>query len=65
MHNKLGDQQINESLINFVKDRQCHDKRYAIDASKIKRELGWENKTDFKVGLDMTIEWYLKKYSFN
>lgn len=60
VQNKLGDQQINESLINFVKDRQGHDKRYAIDASKIKRELGWENKTDFKVGLDMTIEWYLK-----
>lgn len=60
VQNKLGDQQINESLINFVKDRQGHDKRYAIDASKIKRELGWKNKTDFNVGLDMTIEWYLK-----
>jgi dTDP-glucose 4,6-dehydratase len=47
------------SLITFVKDRPGHDRRYAIDASKIRRELGWEPKHDFASALRRTVEWYL------
>ena len=45
--------------ITFVKDRPGHDRRYAIDASKIKRELGWEPLETFESGLKQTIQWYL------
>lgn len=48
-----------ENLINYVKDRPGHDLRYAIDASKIKNELGWKPSVTFKEGLDKTIDWYL------
>ncbi len=48
-----------ESLIKYVKDRPGHDRRYAIDASKISRELGWQPKQDFQSGLEKTIRWYL------
>jgi dTDP-glucose 4,6-dehydratase len=48
-----------ESLITFVKDRAGHDMRYAIDPSKIRRELGWEPTTLFNEGIKMTIKWYL------
>ncbi len=48
-----------ESLITFVEDRKGHDLRYAIDPSKIRRELGWEPQTDFETGLARTVEWYL------
>jgi dTDP-glucose 4,6-dehydratase len=47
-------------LITFVADRPGHDQRYAIDASKVKRELGWEPSVTFETGLRMTIEWFLK-----
>jgi dTDP-glucose 4,6-dehydratase len=47
------------SLITFVKDRPGHDRRYAIDASKIKRELGWEPQETFKSGIRKTVKWYL------
>ena len=47
------------SLITHVKDRPGHDKRYAIDASKIQKELGWEPSVDFQQGLEATIDWYL------
>jgi dTDP-glucose 4,6-dehydratase len=47
-----------ESLITFVKDRPGHDRRYAIDATKLRRELGWEPKHDFERGLAETITWY-------
>lgn len=46
-------------LITFVKDRAGHDKRYAIDASKIKEELGWEPALQFEEGLEKTVDWYL------
>ena len=48
-----------ESLIEFVKDRPGHDRRYAIDASKIENELGWRPKETFDTGIEKTIEWYL------
>jgi len=48
-----------ESLISFVKDRPGHDRRYAIDASKIGRELGWKPSIAFVDGLGETVQWYL------
>jgi dTDP-glucose 4,6-dehydratase len=48
-----------EELIRFVKDRAGHDRRYAIDFSKLTRELGWTPATDFREGLAKTIDWYL------
>jgi len=45
-------------LITFVKDRPGHDRRYAIDASKIARELGWRPREDFDSGLEKTVRWY-------
>ena len=48
-----------ESLITYVKDRPGHDRRYAIDASKIKRELAWEPKQEFVAGVELTVQWYL------
>jgi len=47
------------SLINYVTDRPGHDRRYAIDSSKIRRELGWRPLIDFERGLDATVDWYL------
>ncbi|HUT14202.1 MAG TPA: dTDP-glucose 4,6-dehydratase [Thermoguttaceae bacterium] len=47
------------SLITFVKDRPGHDLRYAIDATKIHQELGWQPEHDFESGLRRTVEWYL------
>ncbi|MGZ5283943.1 MAG: dTDP-glucose 4,6-dehydratase [Bacteroidia bacterium] len=49
-----------EKLITFVKDRAGHDMRYAIDASKIKRELGWQPSLQFEEGLNKTADWYLQ-----
>lgn len=48
-----------ESLITFVKDRPGHDLRYAIDASKIERELGWKPQESFETGIRKTVQWYL------
>lgn len=48
-----------EQLITFVKDRAGHDFRYAVDASKIKCELGWEPSLKFEEGIEKTIDWYL------
>jgi dTDP-glucose 4,6-dehydratase len=45
--------------ITFVKDRPGHDRRYAIDCSKIKKELGWKQEASFEAGLEKTIAWYL------
>jgi dTDP-glucose 4,6-dehydratase len=47
-------------LITFVKDRAGHDLRYAIDATKIKKDLGWEPSIDFRQGLSSTVKWYLE-----
>lgn len=49
-----------EKTITFVKDRPGHDRRYAIDCTKIKKELGWQRKVTFEEGLLHTIKWYLK-----
>lgn len=46
-------------LITFVKDRPGHDRRYAIDASKIERELGWKPQETFESGIRKTVRWYL------
>ncbi|MCE5340406.1 MAG: dTDP-glucose 4,6-dehydratase [Planctomycetaceae bacterium] len=48
------------SLINFVKDRPGHDRRYAIDSSKINSQLGWKATTNFAEGIKSTIDWYLQ-----
>jgi dTDP-glucose 4,6-dehydratase len=48
-----------EDLITYVADRPGHDRRYAIDASKIKRELGWEPKAKFAEGIRATVQWYI------
>ena len=48
-----------EDLITYIKDRPGHDKRYAIDASKINKELGWKPSVTFEEGLEKTIDWYL------
>jgi dTDP-glucose 4,6-dehydratase len=47
-----------ESLITFVKDRPGHDRRYAIDCSKIRHDWGWHSEVDFDSGLKETLEWY-------
>lgn len=46
-------------LITFIKDRAGHDRRYAIDATKIREELGWEPSLTFDIGLEKTVDWYL------
>ena len=48
-----------EQLITFVPDRPGHDRRYAIDPSKIERELGWQAAETFETGLAKTVRWYL------
>ncbi len=47
-------------IIKFVQDRKGHDRRYAIDSTKIRKELGWKPEYDFEKGLDATIDWYIK-----
>jgi dTDP-glucose 4,6-dehydratase len=60
MDEKLGNKPgTSEQLISFVKDRPGHDRRYAIDADKINRELGWKPSVSFEEGLSQTIDWYL------
>ena len=53
-----------EKLITFVKDRLGHDMRYAIDSSKIQRELGWSPIPEFSAGLEKTVDWYLANSSW-
>lgn len=60
MDKKLGRPEgESEKLITYVTDRAGHDFRYAIDASKIKKELGWEPSLKFEEGLEITVDWYL------
>jgi len=61
MDRKLGrDKGASEQLITFVKDRAGHDQRYAIDADKINKELGWKPSLTFEVGIEKTVDWYLE-----
>ncbi|RYZ51966.1 MAG: dTDP-glucose 4,6-dehydratase [Sphingobacteriales bacterium] len=61
MDQKLGREPgTSEQLITYIKDRPGHDRRYAIDASKINKELGWEPSVTFEQGLSLTIDWYLQ-----
>ena len=55
----LADGRRRESLITFVKDRPGHDRRYAIDASKLKHSLGWSPAVTFEQGMARTVDWYL------
>ena len=61
MDNPIG---ASKKLITFVKDRAGHDMRYAIDATKIKNELGWEPSLTFKQGLAKTVDWYLNNQNW-
>lgn len=61
MDAKLGRQKgFSQKLISYVSDRPGHDMRYAIDASRLKSELGWKPSVNFEEGLSQTIDWYLK-----
>lgn len=61
MDEKLGREKgASEGLITYVKDRPGHDRRYAIDAGKINKELGWKPSVTFEEGLSQTIDWYLE-----
>jgi len=61
MDDKLGRQKgESEKLMTYIKDRPGHDRRYAIDATKINKELGWKPSVTFEQGLSQTIDWYLQ-----
>jgi dTDP-glucose 4,6-dehydratase len=53
-----------QQFITFVKDRAGHDRRYAIDATKIETELGWQAEENFETGIAKTVKWYFHKYGF-
>ncbi|HEX2897404.1 MAG TPA: GDP-mannose 4,6-dehydratase, partial [candidate division Zixibacteria bacterium] len=56
---KIGDKK-REKLIQFVTDRPGHDRRYSLDSSKIRKELGWKPSHDFETALKSTVNWYLQ-----
>jgi dTDP-glucose 4,6-dehydratase len=60
LRQRTGDARIDERLIRHVEDRPGHDRRYAIDASRIEAELGWTPRVAFEQGLERTIGWYLE-----
>jgi len=61
MDEKLGNERgTSETLITYIKDRPGHDRRYAIDATKLNKELGWNPTVTFEEGLSQTIDWYLQ-----
>ena len=61
MDQKLGRAEgSSEKLLTYVTDRAGHDKRYAIDASKLEAELGWKPSITFEQGLERTVDWYLQ-----
>ena len=53
-----------EKLITYVSDRPGHDFRYAIDSSKINKELGWEPSLQFEEGIEKTVSWYVENISW-
>ena len=59
LHDRLKDEGISEELIKHVADRLGHDRRYGIDPTKIKNDLGWYPETPFEKGIVLTIDWYL------
>jgi dTDP-glucose 4,6-dehydratase len=61
----LPDGRKRESLITFVKDRPGHDRRYAIDSSKLQNELGWQPSQTFESGIEQTIDWYLSNQAWS
>ena len=65
MDEKLGNAPgTSEQLITYVKDRPGHDRRYAIDATKINKELGWKPSVTFEEGLRQTIDWYFENHDW-
>ena len=60
LHDRLQDEGISEDLIKHVEDRLGHDRRYGIDPTKIKNDLGWYPETPFEKGIVLTIDWYLE-----
>lgn len=61
----LADGRARESLITYVKDRPGHDRRYAIDSSKLQSELGWQPTHTFETGIAQTVDWYLANLSWS
>ncbi len=61
---KVPNEKSYKEIITFVEDRAGHDRRYAIDATKIENELGWKAQENFESGILKTIEWYLEKYEY-
>jgi dTDP-glucose 4,6-dehydratase len=61
----LPDGRPRESLINFVKDRPGHDRRYAIDSGKLQNELGWRPSQTFESGIAQTVDWYLANQAWS
>jgi dTDP-glucose 4,6-dehydratase len=59
---KVPKEKSYKELITFVEDRAGHDRRYAIDATKLENELGWKADENFDSGIILTVDWYLKKY---
>jgi len=62
LDNEVPKDKSYKELITFVEDRAGHDRRYAIDATKLENELGWKADENFDTGIIKTIQWYLKKY---
>ena len=64
LHDRLQDEGISEDLIKHVADRLGHDRRYGIDPTKIKNDLGWYPETPFEKGIVRTIDWYLNHQAY-
>lgn len=60
----LPDGRKHETLITYVKDRPGHDRRYAIDSSKLQHELGWQPSHSFEAGIEATVDWYIANRSW-